>query len=132
MHRARDRGYNRQIMNRTTTCTSLLLFFLAPAIGAGADVPVSPYLKYVYQYADAMLAEGRDTFGPQASGLFLSALDRTTMQPLSVRPAPPGGIRREDRVGPPWEALVGANPHHDRQNSWAATARSNVASSAHQ
>lgn len=100
-------------MNRVIAFAWLLLSFLAPSIGSGADVPVSPYLMYVYQYADAMLADGRDTFGPQPSGLFLSALDRTTMKPLTVRPAPPGGIRREDRVGPPWEALVGANPHHD-------------------
>lgn len=100
-------------MNRTTTFALLSLSLLAPQIGFSADVPESPYLKYVYQYADAMLAEGRDTFGPQPSGLFLSALDRTTMRPLTVRPAPPGGIRREDRVGPPWEALVGANPHRD-------------------
>jgi len=78
-----------------------------------ADVPQSPYLSYVYRYADAMLEAGRDKFGPQPSEMFLSALDRTTLTPLTVRPAPPVGIRREDRVGPPWEALVGANPQHD-------------------
>ena len=88
------RGYNSHTMNRATTFAGLLLSFLAPSIGASADVPVSPYLKYVYQYADAMLAEGRDTFGPQPTGLFLSALDRTTMKPLTVRPAPDTTIDR--------------------------------------
>src|SRR5262245_40117873 len=86
--------------------------FLA-SISYGADVPPSPYLSYVYQYADTMLEAGRDKFGPQSSEMFLSALDRTTLTPLTVRPAPPAGIRREDRVGLPWEALVGANPQHD-------------------
>ena len=80
----------------------------------GADVPSSPYLNYVYRYADTMLAKGRDTRGPLKSGLFLSALNRTTLAPLTVRPAPPAGVRRGDRVGPPWEALVGANPQHDQ------------------
>src|SRR3954462_2874374 len=77
-------------MNRATTFAWVLLSVLAPSIGSSADVPVSPYLKRVYQYADAMLAEGRDTFGPHPSGLFLSALGRTTMKPPNVRPAPPG------------------------------------------
>ncbi len=87
--------------------------FMFASISDGADVPSSPYLNYVYRYADTMLAKGRDTFGPQKSGLFLSALDRGALAPLTVRPAPPAGVRRGDRVGPPWEALVGANPHHD-------------------
>lgn len=88
--------------------------FLFASIGSGADVPSSPYLNYVYGYADTMLAKGRDVYGPTQSGLFLSALDRHTLAPLTVRPAPPAGVRRGDRVGPPWEALVGANPHHDQ------------------
>lgn len=93
--------------------TVVLLTFSWMPVAGGAEVPSSPYLGYVYKYADAMLENGRDQFGPQSSGLFLSALDRMKLAPLTVRPAPPGGIRREDRVGPPWEALVGANPHHD-------------------
>lgn len=85
-----------------------------PAIALGADVPSSPYVNYIYRYADTMLAKGRDVYGPQQSGLFLSALDRHALAPLTVRPAPPAGVRRGDRVGPPWEALVGANPQHDQ------------------
>ena len=87
---------------------------LVGSVSSAADVPSSPYLNYVYRYADAMLTHGRDVYGPQKTGLFLSALDRDALQPLSVRPAPPAGVRRGDRVGPPWEALVGANPQHDQ------------------
>jgi hypothetical protein len=100
-------------MHRFISVVFLVFSIQAASVGAGAEVPTSPYLSYVYKYADTMLANGRDNYGPQASGLFLSALDRMKLVPLAVRPAPPGGIRREDRVGPPWEPLVGANPHHD-------------------
>src|SRR5262245_43568052 len=76
----------------------VLTFSIQPvSISSGQEVPSSPYLSYVYKYADTMLANGRDDYGPQASGLFLSALDRMKLVPLSVRPAPPSGIRREDR-----------------------------------
>ena len=68
----------------------------------------------VRRYADAMLKHGRDTYGEQKSGLLLSALDRTTLKPLIVRPTPPGGIRRADRAGLPWRRLVGANPQLDQ------------------
>jgi hypothetical protein len=72
------------------------------------------FLAVVRRYADTMLERGRDTYGPQKSGLFLSALDRTTLAPLTSRPAPPGGIRRGDRPGRPWSAMNGANPHLDQ------------------
>lgn len=96
---------------------ALLLLWL-PAASRAAGAPrhgtePSP-LDVVRRYADAMLEHGRDTYGPRKSGLFLSAMDRTTMAPLKSRPAPPDGVRREDRVGPPWSALVGANPQHDQ------------------
>jgi len=86
---------------------------IAVSVTEAAAPPSSPYLGYAYRYADAMLEKGRDTHGPVKTGLFLSALDRATMAPLTTRPAAPGGIRREDRVGPPWEELVGANPQLD-------------------
>jgi hypothetical protein len=60
-----------------------------------------------------MIEHGRDMYGDQKSGLLLSALDRHALQPLATRPAPPGGIRREDRAGLPWRALTGANPQLD-------------------
>jgi hypothetical protein len=71
------------------------------------------FLGVVRRYADAMLAHGRDTYGSQKSGLFLSALDRRRLKPLEIRPDPPGGVRREDRAGLPWRKLTGANPQND-------------------
>ncbi|MBN1441999.1 MAG: hypothetical protein JXA90_04780 [Planctomycetes bacterium] len=76
------------------------------------EQPVS-FLDVVRGYADAMIEHGRDTYGEQKSGLFLSALDRFELRPLDVRPAPPAGIRREDRAGLPWRRLAGANPQLD-------------------
>src|SRR6266850_5246095 len=73
----------------------------------------SSYLDVVRRYADTMIERGRDNFGPGKSGLLLSALDRTTLSPLTIRPAPPAGIRRGDRSGQPWSAMTGANPHLD-------------------
>jgi hypothetical protein len=61
-----------------------------------------------------MIERGRDTYGPQKSGLLLSALDRTTLAPLKVRPSPPGGIRRGDRPGRAWVEMNGANPMLDQ------------------
>jgi len=71
-------------------------------------------LRVVRGYADAMIVHGRDTYGPQRSGLLLSALDRGTLELLKVRPAPPAGIRRGDRPGRPWVEMNGANPMLDQ------------------
>jgi len=60
-----------------------------------------------------MLEKGRDTQGPQKTGLFPSALDRAALAPLTNRPAAPTGIRESDRVGAKDGALVGANLPHD-------------------
>jgi hypothetical protein len=86
--------------------------------GAGAEVPKapvpqSPYLAVVYRYADTMLEHGRDRYGPKKTDLFLSALDRAGLAPLTNRPAPPSGVREGDRAGVKDGALTGANPHHD-------------------
>jgi len=90
-------------------CLILLGFTLA----SHAATPTN-FLDVVRRYADTMLERGRDTYGPQKSGLLLSALDRTTLGPLKVRPAPPGGIRRGDRPGRPWVEMNGANPMLDQ------------------
>jgi len=79
-----------------------------------AATPSTNFLEVVRRYADAMIEHGRDTYGPQKSGLLLSALDRMTLKPLTVRPASPGGIRRGDRPGRAWSAMNGANPHLDQ------------------
>src|SRR5438105_15469090 len=89
-----------------------LLLFLIAAVRA-EQPSAGDYLEVVRRYADTMIERGRDTYGPQKSGLILSALDRMTLAPLTVRPAPPGGIRRGDRPGQPWSAMTGANPHLD-------------------
>jgi hypothetical protein len=73
----------------------------------------SSLLDVVRCYADTMIERGRDIYGPQKGGLLLSALDRMTLSPLDTRPAPPAGMRREDRPGEPWSALTGANPQLD-------------------
>ncbi len=73
-----------------------------------APVPVSPFIRVVYGYADAMLKSGRDS-----NGLFHSALDRNTLTPLTNRPAPPSGVRASDRVGTQNGPLIGSNPYHD-------------------
>ena len=53
-------------------------------------IPRSPFANVFYGYANAMLEHGRDTYGPQKTGLFLSALDRKTLGPLKIRPPAPG------------------------------------------
>jgi hypothetical protein len=79
-----------------------------------APVPKSPYIAVVYRYAETMLKHGRDTYGPQKTGLFLSALDRTTLAPLTNRPTAPKGVWDENkRAGAKGKPLVGANPQHD-------------------
>lgn len=88
----------------------LLLAFAFASHGAER----SDFLKVVRTYADTMIDHGRDKYGPEKSGLILSALDRTSLTPLTVRPAPPGGIRRGDRPGRPWSAMNGANPQLDQ------------------
>jgi hypothetical protein len=77
-------------------------------------IPHSPFAKAFYDYANAMLEHGRDNYGPQTTGLFLSALDRKTLGPLKVRPPAPAGIREGDKPGEPGQPLVGANPQLDQ------------------
>jgi hypothetical protein len=79
-----------------------------------APVPSSPFLGVAYRYADAMLEKGRDTHGPQKSGLFLSALDRKSLAPLSERPPAPAGVGESQRAGSSPGALTGANLQHDQ------------------
>jgi len=94
----------------------LLAGWVLIAATASASPAVAPtnFFEVVRRYADAMIEHGRDTYGPQKSGLLLSALDRTTLAPLKVRPAPPGGIRRGDRPGRAWVEMNGANPMLDQ------------------
>jgi len=101
---------------RSSRLMKVIVFLVvaATAAGNGLAEESNQFLRVVQRYADAMVESGRDTYGPQKSGLFLSALDRITLKPLTVRPAPPGGIRRGDRPGRAWTAMNGANPHLDQ------------------
>ena len=47
-----------------------------------SDSAAPDLLRVVRLYADTMIEHGRDTYGPQQSGLLLSALDRGTLQLL--------------------------------------------------
>ena len=79
--------------------------------GGPAKGGVGPnYLKTVRKYADTMLEQGRDRYGPQHSPLFASALDRSTLSMLQIegKPERMQGIRNGDR------ALKGSNPMHDQ------------------
>src|SRR5947208_7097743 len=106
-------------MNAKPTLSSFALFLLLAARQApGAEapkapVPQSPFIRVVYGYTDAMVKNGRDNYGPQKTGLFLSALDCAAMTPLTNLPVAPKGVRSGDRAGSASGPLVGANPQHD-------------------
>jgi hypothetical protein len=86
-----------------------------PVVSVGKFEKLDPsLLEVVRGYADEMIAHGRDTYGDRKSGLLLSALDRNRLEPLQIRPEPPGGVRRGDRAGLPWRRLAGANPQLDQ------------------
>jgi hypothetical protein len=91
----------------------LTLLFLGVALAVQADGTATNFLQVVQGYADTMLERGRDLYGPQRTRLLLSALDRTTLALLRVRPSPPAGIRRGDRPGRAWVEMNGANPMLD-------------------
>src|SRR5258706_6192880 len=69
-----------------TTCLLLLHVCVNVAFADPKPVPPSPYLPVIYRYAEAMLKNGRDTVGKEKTGLFLTSLDRKTLEPLKERP----------------------------------------------
>jgi hypothetical protein len=83
-----------------------LAFFLCVMTAQGAAPPDKmrrpDYLGIVKKYADAMIQDGRDTYGKVHSPLFASALDRKTMKIGSLPRIPK--VRLSDR------SLGGANP----------------------
>ena len=114
--------HNDKRIQQIITAYFILMSLAAACTGKEIDldkifregIPASPFAKVFYDYANAMLEHGRDTYGPQKTGLFLSALDRKTLGPLKVRPPAPAGIREGDRPGEPGQPLVGANPQLDQ------------------
>ena len=84
----------------------LILSLLAVTSCSPSAVEETPdYLTRVKAYADAMIKEGRDTYGTEHSPLFAAALDRTTMRMGSFGKI--DGVRSSDR------SLGGANPQVD-------------------
>jgi len=100
--------------HRTAAQAAALVLLRITVSASGVGESSFSFLDVVRRYADTMIERGRDIYGPEKSGLLLSALDRRTLGPLAVRPAAPAGIRREDRPGRPWAALNGANPQLDQ------------------
>jgi len=84
---------------------AILVCVATCAVGAESDG--DDYLRVVRSYADAMIAHGRDIYGPTHSPLFAATLDRKTLRlPTEAPPSVPG-IRGTDRT------TSGANPMHD-------------------
>ena len=110
------------VRSRPAITLLTILALVAPAASGAQEaglpkprpVPLSPWSKVFYGYADAILKSGRDTHGPQKTGLILSALDLPAMTPLAARPAAPAGLRQATRAGAADGPLVGANPLHDQ------------------
>ena len=86
------------------TCLFLLVFVCQDV--AAEKRP--DYLRIVKSYADALIENGRDTYGTEYSPLFASTLDRSTLSLMSTKPSRIQGIRNGDR------SLAGANPMHDQ------------------
>jgi len=82
-----------------------LLFMNATQAAENQPGNVRDYLTIVKAYANAMIKDGRDTYGAKHSPLFASALDRSTMRIGSFDDIP--GVRNGDR------SLGGANPQVD-------------------
>jgi len=114
--------YDNNSIRKNVIACLILVVFTTTCKGKEIDlntifregIPPSPFVNVVYGYANTMLEHGRDTYGPQKTGLFLSALDRKTLKALKVRPKAPAGIREGDRPGEPGQPLVGANPQLDQ------------------
>jgi len=66
------------------------------------------YLQIVKSYADALIKNGRDTYGTEHSPLFASTLNRGNLSLMSDKPGRIQGIRNGDRT------LTGSNPMHDQ------------------
>ncbi len=76
------------------------------AAGAGGPPDEDRHLKVARRFADAMLEHGRDTYGPEKTPLFASALDRAAKKIVEGLPLPEG-IRKGDRT------TTAANPMYD-------------------
>jgi len=92
--------------------TCIAVFFLILAYPTTANDSLEKkkleLLQLVKDYADAMLEEGRDTYGSEHSPLFASALNRQTMKiDAGLESVEIPGVRVRDR------SISGANMIHD-------------------
>ena len=86
-------------------CTACLLFASVSQAGQDQVEKQRDYLAIVKAYADAMINDGRDTYGAKHSPLFASALNRRTMQIGGFDDIT--GVRKGDRT------VGGSNPQVD-------------------
>lgn len=88
--------------------TLLLLFTVSSLFSQNSEKRRIDYVEAVKQYADAMLIKGRDNYGAVHSPLFVSALNRASMQiDPGLKSIEIPGVRSTDR------SLTGANMIHD-------------------
>jgi len=85
-----------------------------PVPAAEEPQPKCGYLKIVRDYADAMIAHGRDVYGKEHSPLFVEALDRKTMRmPEGDVLQKVAGIRHDEWGIRPHDRMVaGGNAQH--------------------
>lgn len=105
-------GYITETFFQINTVNDTLHFVIdlaAPLVTYGGLAGSSPdiYLKKVWDYADAMMASGKDTYGTETTPLFASVLDFSPIEVPTSMPPTVSGIRGSDRV------LSGGNPMHD-------------------
>ena len=94
---------------RVVLVVSLTFLFLHVSVCRCLAAGKQPdYLKMVRSYADALIENGRDTYGAEQSPLFASTLDRGALSLMSDKLGRIQGIRNGDR------SLSGANPMHDQ------------------
>ena len=109
---------------RRIAITTVLIpvLFISKGQGAALDlntmfqegIPTSPFIGIVYKYVDTILQHGRDSYGPEKSGVFLSVLDRKTLSPLKAQPAIPNGKPLERYAGNAGQSYSMANPQWDQ------------------
>ncbi len=85
------------------------LFAISSLVPACAAYDGHTYRDLSLNYANRMIQDGRDTYGPQPTPLFATTLDRSTYQLFSSGPPAVAGMRSQDRA---WR---GANPAHHIQ-----------------
>ncbi len=96
----------------------LAIYWLATACAAYDG---HTYRDLALRYANRMIQDGRDTYGPLPAPLFATTLNRSTYQLFSGEPPIVTGMRARDRA---WR---GANPaHHMQSSTFCASATTSI------